>query len=69
MDIGSNSIANKITKLALGYAKTLTIEMMFVMEAATQDTLPERILGGVQIKNADFKKKDGQRMTRVPDDE
>ena len=67
-DIGSNNIANKITKLALGYAKTLTIEMMFLMEAATEDTLPEQILGGVQIKNADLKNKDAQRVTTSVDE-
>jgi Protein ENHANCED DISEASE RESISTANCE 2, C-terminal len=62
VDIGSDSVATRIVKLALGYAKTLTVDMMFVLEGATSDTLPERILGGVRVKEIDFKNKDGQRV-------
>ena len=61
VDIGSDSVATRIVKLALGYAKSLTVDMMFVLEGATNDTLPERILGGVRVKEIDFKNKDGQR--------
>ena len=61
VDIGSDSVATRIVKLALGYAKSLTVDMMFLLEAATTHTLPERILGGVRVKNIDFKNKDGQR--------
>jgi Protein ENHANCED DISEASE RESISTANCE 2, C-terminal len=62
VDIGSDSVATRIVKLALGYAKSLTVDMMFVLEGVTDDTLPERILGGVRVKNVDFKNKDGQRV-------
>ena len=61
-DIGSSSVAQRIVKLALGYAKTLTVDMMFLLEGTSEATLPEQILGGVRIKNVDFKKKDGQRV-------
>jgi hypothetical protein len=61
VDIGSDSVATRIVKLALGYAKSLTVDMMFVLEGATNDTLPERILGGVRVKEVDFKNKDGPR--------
>ena len=61
VDIGSDSVATRIVKLALGYAKSLTVDMMFVLEGATDDTLPERILGGVRVKEIDFKSRDGQR--------
>lgn len=61
VDIGSDSVATRIVKLALGYAKSLTVDMMFVLEGTTNDTLPERILGGVRVKEVDFKNKDGQR--------
>ena len=61
VDIGSDSVATRIVKLALGYAKSLTVDMMFVLEGTTNDTLPERILGGVRVKEIDFKNKDGQR--------
>jgi hypothetical protein len=61
VDIGSDTVATRIVKLALGYAKSLTVDMMFVLEGATDDTLPERILGGVRVKEIDFKNRDGQR--------
>jgi len=61
-DIGSSPVAQRIVKLALGYAKTLTVDMMFLLEGTSEATLPEQILGGVRIKNVDFKKKDGQRV-------
>lgn len=61
VDIGSDSVATRIVKLALGYAKSLTVDMMFLLEGASEDTLPEQILGGVRVKNVDFKDKDGQR--------
>jgi len=38
------------------------VDMMFLLEGATEDTLPEQILGGVRMKNVDFKKKDGNRV-------
>ena len=60
--IDSNNVAQRIVKLALGYAKSLTVDMMFLLEGTTESTLPEQILGGVRIKNVDFKKKDGERV-------
>ena len=62
VDIDSNNVAQRIVKLALGYAKSLTVDMMFLLEGTTESTLPEQILGGVRIKNVDFKKKDGERV-------
>jgi hypothetical protein len=62
VDIGSDSIANNIVKLALGYCKTLVVDMMFLLEGHDESMLPERILGGVEMINIDFKTKDGQRM-------
>ncbi|OEU19558.1 DUF1336-domain-containing protein [Fragilariopsis cylindrus CCMP1102] len=54
IDISSNTIANSITKLCLRYITNLTINLMFVVEGQDESTLPERILGGVQIKHLDF---------------
>lgn len=62
VDIGSNAVAQRIVKLALGYAKSLVVDMMFVLEGKHEDELPERIVGGLRMKNIDFKKKDGQRL-------
>jgi Protein ENHANCED DISEASE RESISTANCE 2, C-terminal len=62
IDIGSDSIANNIVKLALGYCKTLTVDMMFLLEGHDDSMLPERILGGVEMVHIDFKTKDGLRV-------
>ena len=77
IDISSNPVANRIVKLVLGYAKSLAVDLMFLLEGGGDQqphgekqnddddeeedeeiipkmTLPERILGGVRIKNIDF---------------
>ena len=61
MDIGSEKMASRIVKLAQGYAKSLVVDMMFVLEGTDESTLPERIMGGARVSNLDFKQKDGQR--------
>ena len=61
IDIQSNKMAQRIVKLALGYARTLVVDMMFVLEGAGPAVLPERILGGVRLSHIEFKKKDGNR--------
>jgi hypothetical protein len=66
VDIGSDCMAQRIVKLALGYAKTLEVDMMFLLEGVHPSMLPERILGGVRMINIDFKEKDGQRVCPPP---
>lgn len=62
VDIGSNAVAQRIVKLALGSTKGFTVDMMFLLEGINERTLPECILGGLRMINIDFKKKDGQRV-------
>jgi hypothetical protein len=61
VDIGSDSVAERIVKLALGAAKSLVVDMMFVLEGNHEATLPERILGGARMQHLDLKRKDLQR--------
>lgn len=49
IDIGSSAIANAILHLALGYVTSVTIDMGFLVEAQTEDELPERLIGAVRI--------------------
>lgn len=63
VDIGSDSVAERIVKLALGAAKSLVVDMMFVLEGNHESTLPERILGGARMQYLDFKRKDLQRRS------
>jgi hypothetical protein len=61
VDIASDPVAQRIVKLVLGYTKTMVVDMMFILEGTDEATLPERIFGGVQMKNIDFRGKDGKR--------
>ncbi|KAF8364861.1 hypothetical protein HHK36_033157 [Tetracentron sinense] len=49
VDIGSSAIANAILHLALGYVTAVTIDMGFLVEAQTEEELPEKLLGAVRI--------------------
>jgi hypothetical protein len=61
VDIASDPVAQRIVKLALGYAKTLVVDMMYLLEGTHGVLLPERIFGGVRMKNVDFRNRDGKR--------
>jgi len=61
VDIASDPVAKRITKLCLGCIKTIVVDIMFALEGNDESTLPERILGGARIKNLDFNKCDGKR--------
>jgi len=63
IDVGSSSVATKIVKLSLSYAKTLVVDMAFLLEGKDNDVLPERIIGSVRLKNVDFK--NSQRLVVV----
>ena len=64
VDIASDPVAKRITKLCLGYIRTIVVEMMFALEGYDESTLPERIFGGGTIRNLDFAKLDGKRCVR-----
>jgi hypothetical protein len=70
VDISSEPMAQRIVKLALGFAKFLVVDIMYVIEGNDEDTLPERIFGGVRLRGIDFEKKDGKRAVKpMQDDE
>jgi len=64
VDIASDPIAKRITKLCLGFIKTIVVDMMFALEGYDESTLPERIFGGATIRNIDFARMDGKRSVR-----
>ena len=65
VDIASDAVAQRIVKLVLGYTKTLVVDMMFLLEAAHDEVLPERVFGGVRLKNIDLRS-DGARKLEHP---
>jgi hypothetical protein len=64
IDIGSDPIADRIVKLALGSAKHLVVDMMFMLEGISAEELPERILAGARIQNLDLKSSSLQRFVQ-----
>ena len=43
-------------------AKTLIVDMAFVLEGKEESSLPEKLLGCVRMKYLEFKDRDGQRL-------
>ncbi|KAG5186764.1 hypothetical protein JKP88DRAFT_353873 [Tribonema minus] len=54
VDIGSSSIAASITRLSIGYAKTLVVELAWTLQGEAEDELPEVILGGFRMVHLDM---------------
>lgn len=54
VDIGSSAIANAILRLALGYVTSVTIDMGFVVEAQTEEELPEKLIGAVRVSQMEM---------------
>mmetsp|Transcript_4273 Transcript_4273/g.6339 ORF Transcript_4273/g.6339 Transcript_4273/m.6339 type:complete len:255 (+) Transcript_4273:105-869(+) len=61
INISSDTVASKIVSLSVGYAKTLVVDMAFLVEADSSEFLPEQLLGGVRLKGLDLKDRDGKR--------
>lgn len=55
IDIGSDPIANRIVKLAREYAKSLVVDMAFLLEGKCKSTLPENIMGTQRLTHISFK--------------
>ena len=64
VDIASDAVAKRITKLCLGFCTSIVVEMMFAVEGNDESTLPERIFGGAALKNIDFANFDGKRCVK-----
>ena len=41
----------------IGYARTLVVDLAFLFEGYDEQTLPERVLGTVTLRNVEFGKK------------
>ena len=53
-DVGSSSVAAGVVRLSVGYAKTLTVDMAFVLQGDKEEHLPEKVFGACRMKNLDF---------------
>ncbi|CAL6307066.1 unnamed protein product [Bathycoccus prasinos] len=49
IDIGSSAIACSIVRFVLGYVRLLVVDLCFLIEAQSEEELPEKLLGSVRI--------------------
>ncbi|KAF8397698.1 hypothetical protein HHK36_016620 [Tetracentron sinense] len=56
IDIGSSTVARGVVSLVLGYLNNLVIEMAFLIQANTQEELPEFLLGTCRLNHLDVSK-------------
>ncbi|XP_052200288.1 protein ENHANCED DISEASE RESISTANCE 2-like isoform X2 [Diospyros lotus] len=56
IDVGSSTVARGVVNLVLGYLNNLVIELAFLIQANTQDELPECLLGTCRFNHLDASK-------------
>ncbi|KAM0042667.1 putative pleckstrin domain, START domain, protein ENHANCED DISEASE RESISTANCE 2 [Helianthus debilis subsp. tardiflorus] len=56
IDVGSSTVARGVVNLVLGYLNSLIVEMAFLIQANTQDELPESLLGTCRLTHMDIAK-------------
>ncbi|KAJ0400710.1 hypothetical protein P43SY_000615 [Pythium insidiosum] len=61
IDISSNSVANTVVGMVQGVTKSLVVDMAFLLEAQSEEELPEVLLGAVRLQHVSL-----DNPTRVP---
>jgi len=54
IDVGVSSMAGAIVKLVTGPAKSLVIDLAFLIEAQTEEELPEEVVGAIRLQHIDL---------------
>ncbi|XP_010529240.1 PREDICTED: protein ENHANCED DISEASE RESISTANCE 2-like [Tarenaya hassleriana] len=54
VDIGSSTVANGVLGLVIGMITSLVVEMAFLVQANTQEELPERLIGVVRVSHVEL---------------
>lgn len=49
VDVGSSSVAKRVTGVAAGASKSLVVDMAWVIEGQAPEELPERLLGAIRL--------------------
>uniref|UniRef100_A0A7N0VJC5 Protein ENHANCED DISEASE RESISTANCE 2 C-terminal domain-containing protein n=1 Tax=Kalanchoe fedtschenkoi TaxID=63787 RepID=A0A7N0VJC5_KALFE len=53
LDVGSSVVAKAIFHVALGYIKSVTVDLAFLVEGQTESELPEQIIGAFRFSELD----------------
>ncbi|CBN79393.1 conserved unknown protein [Ectocarpus siliculosus] len=69
IDIGSSVVAYNTVSLAIGYAKSLCVDMGFCIQGETDDEFPEVLLGVVRLKKMDVLLADNLGANEDPEDD
>ncbi|CAH8337549.1 unnamed protein product [Eruca vesicaria subsp. sativa] len=54
VDTSSSPIMSAVIRFLLGYTKSFAVDIGLVIEAQTEDELPERLIGGVRVCHMDL---------------
>ncbi|CAO2819732.1 unnamed protein product [Amaranthus hypochondriacus] len=54
VDIGSSTVANGVLGLVVGVITTLVVDMAFLVQANSEDELPERLIGAVRVSHIEL---------------
>ncbi|GAB2296106.1 Protein ENHANCED DISEASE RESISTANCE 2 [Dionaea muscipula] len=54
VDIGSSTVANGVLGLVVGVITTLVVDMAFLVQANTDEELPERLIGAVRVSHIEL---------------
>ena len=54
VDVGSSSVAAGVVRLSIGYARTLVVDLAFVLQGDNEETLPEKVFGMARFIKLNF---------------
>ncbi|KAL2901258.1 Protein ENHANCED DISEASE RESISTANCE 2 [Bienertia sinuspersici] len=54
VDIGSSTVANGVLGLVIGVITTLVVDMAFLVQANSEDDLPEKLIGAVRVSHIEL---------------
>ena len=56
VDVSSSYVAQKVLGIVKGVAKSLVLDLAFLVEGKAEDELPERVLGAIRLHRPDLSK-------------
>lgn len=55
-DLATSRVAGQIVGQIKSYCKTIVVDMSFLLEGNTEETLPESLIGGIRMHKCDMDK-------------